>query len=283
MPLMLRLICAVLLVGPVIVCQLAALGLGYSGSTNDALWALLIGAMFGQIALLAVWTAWGPFPLFWRLPSGIFLAAWLSTSYLIVAGFSAGLRQRGLSTEEFAFTLVFLAQWLVVQIPLWAKRIGFGWRLGWRDEPNPDNARRELQFGIRQLFVWTTVVALLLGICRLVLPQLDVSNASGLSAETVAIFVILLAANSLLAMPIVWAAFARTRLLLWWAIAGACAVVLTVAEMVAYYFFVFRADDVVIFVLMNLIQFTATSVSLLLLRTVGFRLVQSDRRCGCGE
>jgi len=267
---MLRFKWVVVIIALVIVCQLAILGLGFSGSTNDAFWGLNLGAIFGQIALLAVWTAWGPSRLHWRLSAGLFGALLLCASLLYSTS-----RRKNLGEEEFMLALLFLAQWFVMQIPLWLTRIGFRWRLGWPNEVSLDNPRRELQFGIRQLFGWTAMVAVLMGICRVVLPELEVDRMHGIDARTMIAFVILLAANSLLAVPVVWAAFARTRLMLWWAMAGACALVLTAAEMVTYYFFVFRADDVIVLAFVNSIQFVATSVSLLLLRASGFRVIQT--------
>jgi len=260
----------VVIIASVIVCQLAMLGMGFSGSTNDAFWGLIFGAIFGQIALLAVWTAWGPSRLHCRLSTGLFGTLLLCASLLY-----SMTRRKGLGEDEFMFALVFSAQWFAIQIPLWLTRIGFRWRLAWPNEVSLDNPRRELQFGIRQLFGWTAVVAILMGICRVVLPELEVDRMHGINARTMIAFVILLSANSLLAVPVVWAAFARTRLILWWAMAGACAVVLTAAEMVTYYFFVFRADDVIVFAFVNLMQFAAASVSLLLLRASGFRVIQS--------
>jgi hypothetical protein len=267
---MLRFKWIVVIIALIIVCHLAMLGLGLSGSTNDAFWGLVLGAISGQISLLAVWTAWGPSRLHWRLSAGVFGTLLLCASLLYSTS-----RRRNLGEEEFMFALVFFAQWFVMQIPLWLTRIGFRWRLAWPNEVSLGNPRRELQFGIRQLFGWTVMVAILMGICRVVLPELEVDRMNGIDARTMIAFVILLAANSLLAVPIVWAAFARTHLILWWTMAGVCALVLTAAEMVTYYFFVFRADDVIIFAFVNLIQFAATSVSLLLLRASGFRVIQT--------
>ena len=267
---MLRLKWIAVIIASVVVCHLAMLGLGLSGSTNDAYWGLIFGAIFSQIALLAVWTAWGPSRLHWRVATGLFGMLLLCATFLYATS-----RRGGLGEDECMFALVFLAQWFAMQIPLWFTRIGFRWRLAWPNEVSLDHPRRELQFGIRQLFGWTAMVAILLGICRVVLPELEVDRMHGIDAGTIIAFVILLLANSLLAVPVVWAAFARTRLILWWATAGACAVVLTTAEIVTYYFFVFRADDVIVFAFINLIQFVATSASLLLLRASGFRVIQS--------
>jgi hypothetical protein len=246
------------------------LALGFSGSTNDAYWGAILGAIFGQIALLAVWTAWGPSRLHWRAATGLFGMLLLCVSFLYS-------RRRDLGEDEFMIALLFLAQWFTMQMPLWFTRIGFRWRLAWPNEVFLDHPRRELQFGIRQLFGWTAMVAILMGICRVVLPELEADRMHGIDARMMIAFAILLFANSLLAVPVVWAAFARTRLTLWWSMAGACAVVLTTAELVTYYFFVFRADDVMVFALVNAMQFAATSVSLLLLRASGFRVIESVR------
>jgi hypothetical protein len=272
---MLRFKWVVVIIALVIVCHLAILGLGFSGSTNDAFWGLILGAIFGQIALLAVWTAWGPSRLHWRVSTGLFGTLLLCASFLYSTS-----RRRNLGEDEFMFASVFFAQWFAMQIPLWFTRIGFRWRLAWPNEVSLDHPRRELQFGIRQLFGWTAMVAILMGICRVVLPALEVDRMHRIDARTMIAFVILLSANSLLAVPVVWAAFARTRLILWWATAGACAVVLTTAEIVTYYFYVFRADDVIVIAFVNLIQFVAASVSLLLLRASGFRVIQSVQ-IGC--
>ena len=49
-------------------------------------------------------------------------------------------------------------QWLLYQAPLWMVRRR-GWRLAWPGAPPGESSAGELQFGVRQLMIWTAIVA----------------------------------------------------------------------------------------------------------------------------
>jgi hypothetical protein len=102
----------------------------------------LIGTLFGQATLAAAWTALGPGPLLWRLPLSL---AWIGA---LSVGFMVNIAQHGGPDGFIALVIAIclLAQWAIVQVPLWGLAIGYGLRLRHVSDP-PETARdRQLAF-----------------------------------------------------------------------------------------------------------------------------------------
>jgi hypothetical protein len=122
----------------------------------------LIGSIFAQTSLAAAWVALGPWPLSWRLPLSLL---WIFIPLVALAcnlGFHGG-------PDEVLFTMgaCVLVQWLLVQAPLWCLAVMFGLSIKHRGAFALAGQPRDLQFGIRQLMILTAIVAVVLGVARL--------------------------------------------------------------------------------------------------------------------
>ena len=260
-------LCLALLIGFVVFDLLIATVLPVHG---DQWGGFVLGAVFSQITLLAVWVAWAPLAVFIRAPVGIAGAALVSLALV----FSIGR-----DTEAIAIGGAAFLQWLAIQMPLWIVRVFFGWRLAWPNESiGPTND--ETQFGIRQLLAWTALVAITLGIARVVVSAESLERAGQDPRELIAILLILAIFSSLAAWPIIWAAFVRDWMPVWMLSAAACSVGICATESIALGLAIRRsgADDVIRWI--SSIQFIASSGCLLIVRFCGFRLVRVPRRAG---
>jgi hypothetical protein len=166
----------------------------------------LFGTMFAHTTLAAGWLAFGPTPLLLRLPGS---AAWVAA---LLCALAINLKRYG-GPGEVATLMAccLLAQWFVVQLPLWMLAIGYGLRLQHRDHSSRIPGPCDRQFGIRQVMTLTAIVAILLGIGRLVLPPL----AESLNVEGEApIFIFLGVAAIVVTVPLLLAALVPHRTLL---------------------------------------------------------------------
>ena len=161
---------------------------------------IVLGLLFGHATLAAGWTAFGPGPLLVRLPlSLVWLAGCVLAFTINVFWYGGG--------PDLAFATVFsvclLAQWMIVQAILWALAIGYGWRLRHKHATHQGGSYRERQFGIRQLMILTAIVAVVLGIGRLVITNLPATIDSG--RDTV-ILIFLGVAAIVMTLPLLLAA-----------------------------------------------------------------------------
>jgi hypothetical protein len=158
----------------------------------------ILGTMFGQTTLAAAWTALGPLKLIWRLPLSM---AWLA---LLVTAMTVNFGGNG--PEEFILVVAacLLGQWMLVQLPLWGLALGYRLRLRHGSQAHLPVDRREGQFGIRQLMIFTAIVAVIFGVGRLVAANLSLQFNQG-AAEGVPIFIFLAVAAILVTLPLVLA------------------------------------------------------------------------------
>jgi hypothetical protein len=131
---------------------------------SEALAALFLGVMAGQLGLLAIWAVLGPQRWPARLPLTLTIALSLhaaTLSGLLPLDVSESAR-REMLRSFLLVPLVFLA----AQIPLWVLRFVFACRIlpGGAD-PGPSVAPR--QFGLQQMFLATAVFAGSLGLASL--------------------------------------------------------------------------------------------------------------------
>lgn len=142
----------------------ASATLSFTDSENSLLIGLALGSMFGQTAVAAGWTALGPGPLIVRLPLALL---WILVLVLTI-GFPLVMAH-----GEGGVFLVFIAtlggQWFLSQFPLWIVALTCGLRLRFQHELLTHEPR-ERQFGIRQLMIFTTIIAVILGLGRALLP-----------------------------------------------------------------------------------------------------------------
>jgi cation transport ATPase len=140
-------------------------------------------------------------PLLWRLPLSL---AWLGA---ITLAFAANMATHGGPDVAIAIILAGLlaAQWLVVQLPLWGLAVFYGLRLRHRSEAISATAR-DRQFGIRQVMILTLIIAVVLGVGRMLVANLvDDLNEERISSPDTLIFVYLTLASILLTLPLLLA------------------------------------------------------------------------------
>jgi hypothetical protein len=97
-------------------------------------------------------------------------------------------------------------QWLLLQFPFWGLALGYGLRLRHTDDDGHGLDQRERQFGIRQLMIVTTIVAVVFGIGRVIAGQL--SERVNIRGEA-PIFIFLAVAAIVLTLPLLVAALMR--------------------------------------------------------------------------
>ncbi|HZN32880.1 MAG TPA: hypothetical protein VFB80_03645, partial [Pirellulaceae bacterium] len=166
----------------------------------------LIGSMFAHGTLAAAWCAWGPGWLAARLPLSL---AWIAASLGAVAiniGINGG---PGDAVPILAACMV--AQWLLVQVPLWCIALGYGLQIRATDSRYSTPSRQDLQFGIRQLMILTAIVAVMLGLARFLVMWLG-ARWSNWGGDTVA-FIFLAAAAVIMTLPLLLAALLPRRAL----------------------------------------------------------------------
>lgn len=227
---------------------------------------IVLGLTFAQVVLLAVWTALGPARLITRTMTGF--CGTILVALALVACVSSG----GGGGEGWLFFVISVVQWIVIQIPLWGFRL-FGWRLCWPGEQITGASRRDMQFGIGQMMVWTALVGVTFGIGRLLMPD-DLGRSTSSPPHALAIVTILTVYNCLLAWPVVWSTLAPRWWWLWLIASALCCVGLTAAEVFTFHqaMAMGRGGEEEIFWIMNTLQVAAASVALLALRAAGFRL-----------
>ena len=161
----------------------------------------LLGTMFGQGTLVSAWTAFGPAPLVWRLPLSLL---WL---VLLVGALAVSVARSGGPNVEAIVVIggCLVGQWLLVQVPLWCLRLGYGVRLRHVDDTGFLLDPRDRQFGIRQLMIFTTIIAVILGAGRFLVTRLAPHLTLGTSGDG-PLFIFLAVAAIIVTLPLMLAA-----------------------------------------------------------------------------
>ncbi len=258
-----RVILGSLLAGYLVADLLVALVLRVQGS--EILAGLLLGLIFAQATLIAVWTSWGDARAIVRIGTGTLLIGLVTAAVLAM-----GLRDTSPS-EAIAIAIAVPAQWLAVQLPLWVFRLMCDERLIIDGANPPARLSKDSQFGLKQLLVWMLILGIVMGIARAVLPR-DVLQGNRVGArETLAIVLTLLVFNSLLAWPMIWATLRSRLLLVWIPIAVVCGIIITFCE-IGIFNATMPGGDGEIFYVLNASQYLFVGGSLLLARLCGYRL-----------
>jgi hypothetical protein len=165
----------------------------------------LFGTLFGQTTLAAAWTALGPFPWYVRL---VLAPIWLGILCICLM-FNIGLHGGPDVAGLLLIAGCLFGQWILVQIPLWGVALGYGLHLQPRtdfvgSESLMGRVPRQLQFGIRQLLVLTTIVAVVLALLR-ALVLMIVARLDDRSLGEGAIFIFLAVAAVVMTLPLVMA------------------------------------------------------------------------------
>jgi hypothetical protein len=165
-----------------------------------------LGSVFGQTTLAAAWAALGPAPIAWRVPLSFAWAAMLP----VVIAINIGLHT-GPNDGAVIIGLCLFGQWLIVQLALWALAVGYGLRLRYADDWKKTFDRPTRQFSLRHLMAITTIVGVVLGAGRFLIPWL----ASSFSLDHEApIFVFLAVAAVILTLPLLLAGLLPHRAIL---------------------------------------------------------------------
>jgi hypothetical protein len=174
----------------------ALLALFRPAPNGEVVVGLLLGTMFGQATLAAGWTCFGVTPWPWRVGAAVI---WLS---LLVLSLAAKIRWPSVPSEVVgAMALCLAGQWILVQAPLWVLAVAY--RLKLRERGIAPAGSSPRQYGLKQLLIFTTVVAVLLGIGRVAVPALAARlNFSGV----LPFFIFLAAAAILMTVPLLLAA-----------------------------------------------------------------------------
>lgn len=159
----------------------------------------LIGTVFGHATLASAWTAFGPLPLILRFPLALL---WLVLSVACIA-LNVWVHT---GPPEIPITLggCVLLQYVALQLPFWAIALGTGVRLRYRASGGPASDSREYQFGIRQLMIFTAIVAVIFGVGRLVVTRLGVQLSSA-GGPDLLVFIFLVVASVVMTLPLLLA------------------------------------------------------------------------------
>ncbi len=225
---------------------------------DDIYAATMIGFLFVQILVAAVWTVLAPVNLFFRIASGTSFVA-----FVCACLFRCAYRDGGGLNVAVAITGAMIAQWLVYQIPLWYLS-WTGWQLQAPGQPIA-NQKADFQFGIRHLLIWTTIVGLFMGASRFVAPQFQ-DATTDLSSVTQQLLVLTLG-NSLIVIPILWGCLSRYYFWLWSGITIGVCILVCIAETT-----VLSDAEVEFFWLVNAVQAVISILAMLAIRWTGYRL-----------
>ncbi|WP_148618922.1 hypothetical protein [Mariniblastus fucicola] len=248
-----------------LVCIVTALGV----KIDEEAAGCIIGLIAAQLLLSAVWVVMGRSSFWFRFCSGA-----AATTLLVGCFYRVAWRDGGGHGTGIAIAVPMLIQWVLIQIPLWSARF-FGWRVATRNQQASNNNRSELQFGTRQLLVWTTIVAISIALIKLFVSRIDLSTGGGAGVGNMELELAahLTIGNSLIALPVVWGAFTNRWAAIWFiASVGMCALV-TFAQISMSSFG--GGGDYSLLVLANVVQTFVSIVVMILVRMLGYRLVRA--------
>lgn len=158
----------------------------------------LFGTIFGQATLAAAWTSFGPLPFLWRFPLSLL---WL---VFLLGTLTCNIRLYGGPGEvPLVMACCLTGQFLLLQLPFWGLALLGGMKLHYCAHEPLLTSRRELQFGIRQLMIFTAIVGVVFGAGRFTVLRL--SQFSSLNGEG-PIFFFLAAAAIVVTLPLLLAA-----------------------------------------------------------------------------
>jgi hypothetical protein len=236
----------------------------------------LFGTMFGQAALGAIWCALGPLPLTQRLPLAVL---WLAT---VSMAFGLNLAREAVLNGLIMFAMfggILLLQWVLVQIPLWLLTARLKLRIIHESEALAEIYQAGQQFGIRHVLILTTLVAMVLGLGRLVLGRHNQEGGPGPPPAGVVIALTALPIfNAIYALTVTGASVLEKGRNLGVVLAIIAVGLLSLLEVTVLDLATTKSSnwhEHLMFVSFNLVQAMWIAVVLWLLRAGGYRLVRS--------
>lgn len=178
-----------------------------SGTSEYVMISLWLGTIYAQSSIAAGWLILATPQLGWRLITSIGWVAGLSLAFTVGLFWS----QSGPPTEMLFLAVgLVMAQFIVSTIGWGVIRWLFKTRL--IDVTSEGtNTISSQQFKLAQLFVLTTIVAVLLAVGRGLLSQLDIFDTQGLMLRELTTFGVLLICAMLLCFPLLVAFFVGQR------------------------------------------------------------------------
>jgi hypothetical protein len=130
-----------------------------------------IGPSVALLTLLALWAVFGPERIALRLPATL----WLAAAHCMALLYGEW-RANGLGESAFLYLAAWLLTFAILYLPLWFLRTVGGWRFKLMASVDADmllshpierrRAKTGSQFGTRDLLVWMTGTAILLGVLQ---------------------------------------------------------------------------------------------------------------------
>lgn len=252
-------------------CAIAFIPFKGTNYPNRPLIGLVLGIIFGQISFTGAWCAFGPGKFFLRVPLALMAA---SFSGLALAAFM--LRTSPNNNNDFWFSVALvLVGWLLLQPPLWM--IGILWKRSLRlPDHVHDKSSQQKQFTLADMLLWTLGVALLLGIGRMALRDVQFTADRTWRWEDTAFFLIFLAVNFLLAIPVTLVMLTWKQLSFRFLAAMSWSLVLGVLECVCLTIMsgqtaTIEASSLFLIILLNFVHGVVLAGSLFVLTAVGYR------------
>jgi hypothetical protein len=183
----------------------------------------LLGSLYAHATLAASWAALGPGRLRWRLPASL---AWI---FLLGGALAINIGSNGDGEAVIVIGLSFLAQWIILQAPLWGLKAGLQAQLSYVGDAPSAVDDRPWQFGIRQLLIVTTIVGVVFGVGRVAIGTL-LARFSTLGDGEPIIFLFLACSAIVFSLPLLVAALLERWTLLGVALALAMISVGTLCE-----------------------------------------------------
>ncbi len=238
-----------------------------NGTGADSLLGVAFGIPYGQLGFAAIWAVMAPTRVSVRVLVSSVLGA------VAIAGFVGFFG--AIHFEDFVLLIVavFGVTWILLQIPLWICRLGFGWQLQLVNGTASTDSHDELQFGIRQLLLWTTILGIVFGMARWGFAE---SNWGGhvFESQTLIAFVLLGGFSFLLTAPMIWATLLKAYLYVTLPLAILFVGMVTLVELPVFNLCLDKSGNPspLFWWLMNFMHTAVLLVSLFALRFAGLRL-----------
>lgn len=184
--------------------------------------AIAMGVTCGQSAVLATWMVFGLRSVAIRVLESLGSLALIGTAFCFFV-----IRTNGPDEVCFFSCIALLVQWMLIQIPFWMTR-ATGWMVVMKNQP-VNQSPMASQYHLWHLFAWTTGVAVLLGVGRM-LSGVRLSGFDNYLGEFAVFFAFFAVGNVLLAGPLIWATLIRNGKFQWSILAAIAIGFLTYGE-----------------------------------------------------
>ena len=251
-------VCAVLLFLDVV---FAIIGL----SSNELFAFLGIGLFFGQVMGMAVCTALLPFHGVTKQLLGVLAIGGLG---ILLAIF---MRDAGSPIPTLMIVTIFV-QWVIYMVPLVGIRLR-GWTFDWQHKQ--EGSESETQFGLKRIFIWTALVAVLLAIGKST--RVLGADQNQITSSEFFLFANLALGNAILVLPMIWGSFVRKEFPLWLGGMTVWPLFLTPIQLyLIHHSMPTSPTELLGFALLNVVQVIVSMCLLFSMRYAGIRLTKAS-------